>query len=67
MNPVVLISRTAAGDAFTYARYVHRERTVERTDAFRLDPVPIGTPLPALPADDVELLRTDPEKLHAIS
>jgi hypothetical protein len=56
--PLVLIGRTLPGDAFTYARYADREMT----HAVQLDPVPVGTPLPALSPADVELLRVDPNK-----
>jgi hypothetical protein len=58
MRPVVLISRTLAGDAFRYSRYAQRERT----HAAELSPVPVGTELPALSPADVELLRNDPDK-----
>lgn len=58
MKPVVLIQRTAAGDAFVYSRYAGRERT----NVAQLDSVDVGVTLPALSPDDVERLRTDPEK-----
>jgi hypothetical protein len=59
MMPVVVVSRTLPGDAFIYSRYSDRERT----HSAQLDSVPVGMPLPVLRPEDVELLRTDPEKL----
>ncbi len=57
MKPVILIQRTPPGDAFLYSRYAGRECT----NVVRLDSVPVGTVLPALSEDDVELLRDKPE------
>lgn len=65
MYPVILIRRTMAGDAFIYDRY-DRADIREWTDAAQLDPVPPGTQLPALSAEDVELLRTDPAKFFNV-
>ena len=59
MKPVVLVQRNIPGDAFQYARYCDKERT----HAFELPKVPVGTVLETLSNEDVELLRIDPAKL----
>lgn len=61
MKPVVLISRTTAGDAFVYARYESRLKT----DELKFDGVPVGEVLPTLTPEEVELLRADPKKVAA--
>ena len=61
MKPVVLISRTTAGDAFKYSHYKGTEKTAE----FAFPPVAIGVTLPALNADDVESLRVNPQAFAA--
>lgn len=60
MNPVVLISRTLAGDAFRYSRYAQREST----HISEFEPVPVGTVLPAFTPAEVELLRSDPDRFY---
>ena len=67
MKPVVLIERTAAGDAFRYHRFgaTRRGERPASTDVVDTPTVEVGKPLIALAPDDVEWLRTDPKKFFA--
>lgn len=57
MYPVVIIERTAAGDAYRYSRFDDG-----RFDYIVDTPVvPVGKPLEILTARDVEIFRTKPE------
>ena len=64
MNPVVLVQRTPAGDAFRYERWAHPpgQRFPEMTDALQLAPVPVGDSLPVLDPSDVERFRNHPKE-----
>lgn len=66
MKPVVLIARNAPGTAFRYTRFAPAGRVLDpSTHVVELDAAPVGDRLPVLQPADVELFRTDPERLFA--
>lgn len=59
MKPVILVQRTAMGNAFHYSRIVDGKSThIVETEA-----APVGKPLVALEPFDVEVLRERPEQI----
>ena len=59
MKPVVLVERTAMGDAVRYSRIVNGLST----DIVETETVEGGQPVKILKPEDVELFRVDPKKL----